>query len=116
MSSCGNDDTIASSKIEPLESPTKTHAPTFHVTSSVGEDDVLDSSRIGPMKKNKKWQHPEAQYHAGGSVGTDEMIGSTNVEPLFTKGKDTKRKDSLDLGKIDGARIAPMGSVRDEFA
>ncbi|KAF3089363.1 hypothetical protein TWF569_006787 [Orbilia oligospora] len=105
-SSCGDDETIASSKIEPLASPTKYHTPTVHDGGCVGEDDILDSSRVGAMKKEKKYQHPAAQVHPGGSTGTDETIGSTNVDPLFSKGKNTTRKDSLDDGKIDGARIA----------
>ncbi|KAK6520498.1 hypothetical protein TWF506_000750 [Arthrobotrys conoides] len=114
-SSCGDDETIASSKIEPLASPTKYHTPTVHDGGCVGDDDILDSSRVGVLKKDKKYQHPAAQVHPGGSTGTDETIGSTNVDPLFSQGKNTMRKDSLDDGKIDGARIAPMGSVRDEY-
>ncbi|KAK6360662.1 hypothetical protein TWF730_006797 [Orbilia blumenaviensis] len=114
-SSCGEDDMIASSKIEPLASPIKYHTPTIHDSGCVGDDFILDSSRVGAMKKEKKYQHPAAQVHPGGSTGTDETIGSTNVEPLYAKGKDTLKKDSLDDGKIDGARIAPMGSVRDEY-
>ncbi|KAF3162162.1 hypothetical protein TWF788_002136 [Orbilia oligospora] len=115
-SSCGDDETIASSKIEPLASPTKYHTPTVHDGGCVGDDDILDSSRVGAMKKEKKYQHPTAQVHPGGSTGTDETIGSTNVDPLFSKGKNTTRKDSLDDGKIDGARIAlskvdPAGSA-----
>lgn len=62
-SSCGDDETIASSKIEPLASPTKYHTPTVHDGGCVGEDDILDSSRVGAMKKEST-QHTNLHFAA----------------------------------------------------
>ncbi|KAK6359673.1 hypothetical protein TWF696_000817 [Orbilia brochopaga] len=90
----GNDEMISGTKIEPLASPTKRHAPTEHVGGSVGEDEIVDSSRIGPMKSGNKVQpQAHAQANPGGSTGTNETIGSVNIEPLHSKMKDASKKN-----------------------
>ncbi|KAJ6260480.1 hypothetical protein Dda_4706 [Drechslerella dactyloides] len=88
-----NEEMLAGTKIEPLQSPTKVHAPTEHMGGSVGEDEIVESSRIGPLKTTKKFQQPEAKSHAGGSTGTNETIAGANIEPLHSnfKGKDAKK-------------------------
>lgn len=48
--SCGTDENISATKIQPLDSPTKAHVPHAQGEGGVaGTDDDIDHSRIEPL-------------------------------------------------------------------
>jgi hypothetical protein len=57
-------------------------------------------------------------------VGRDGVIASSKIEPLspsLDKGKDGQvsgedRQQGLDDAAVDGARVEPLGEVKDEYA
>ncbi|KAI9821064.1 MAG: hypothetical protein M1827_003797 [Pycnora praestabilis] len=117
----GSDEKLSGAKIQPLESEVKDDTPLD--TSSrgaTGSDRNIDQSRIEPIGGAGQYQHPLPQTHDGGSTGSDEAIGGAKIEPLEgaqgDKGNEEVGKNGLDDESVDGARVQPLGEVREEMS
>jgi len=53
------DEYLSSSKVPPLESPTKTHVKHSDSQGVVGTDDVIESSRVSPFPHNPQKEGSE---------------------------------------------------------
>ncbi|KAL9077879.1 MAG: hypothetical protein Q9157_003210 [Trypethelium eluteriae] len=107
---------ISASKIEPLASEQKYNVE--HDLSSrgaAGSDRNIDQARIDPVGGAGQYRHPEPRANNQGVVGRDEAIQGTKIDPLEGKANVSQTKaPSLDDEQVDGARINPLGEVREE--
>ncbi len=70
----------------------------------------------GANKLTGQYAHPIPVTHSGGSAGTDETLQGSKIEPL--QGKEdvgTRKTEGLSDEGVDGARIQPLGEVREEM-
>ncbi|KIX96809.1 uncharacterized protein Z520_07529 [Fonsecaea multimorphosa CBS 102226] len=112
----GSDEKLSATKIQPLDSAVKEHQP--HDQSSrgaAGTDRSIDQSRIDPLGGAGQYQHTAPHADSQGAVGRDATIQGTKLEPLQGgKGSSSDKNPGLDDEVVDGARINPVGSVREE--
>ncbi|KAK5122886.1 hypothetical protein LTR85_003451 [Meristemomyces frigidus] len=114
----GSDEKISAAKIQPLDSDVKYNQT--HDTSArgvAGTDRSIDQSRLEPLEGNRgQFQHPASHADTQGVVGRDETVQGAKIEPLGGQvGEGTRKSEGLDDEVVDGARVAPLGEVREEM-
>ncbi|KAI8961388.1 hypothetical protein F5Y11DRAFT_348542 [Daldinia sp. FL1419] len=116
LDSTGSTAEISSTKIQPLESEVKYNAPyDGEDRGSAGSNRTIDQARINPLGGRGQHQHTAPHADSQGVVGTAEGLGKTKIEPL--EGGIHERQNprtGLDDEAVDGARIHPLGGVREQ--
>ncbi|OCL12801.1 hypothetical protein AOQ84DRAFT_311557 [Glonium stellatum] len=114
-SESANDANLSGAKIQPLDSETKRHVPqTDH--SVVGDDSDINQARIDPLGGRGQYQHPAPHANSQGVVGRDNVLQGAKIAPMEGEYQKADRESQgLDDEAVDGARINPMGSVREEM-
>ncbi|KAI1466672.1 uncharacterized protein F4812DRAFT_432387 [Daldinia caldariorum] len=115
MPSTGDPAQISGTKIEPLKSEVKYNTPRDQEDrGSSGTNRTIDQSRIDPLGGKGQHQHTAPHADSQGVVGTAEGLGQTKIEPLKKKRNESHSpRTGLDDEAIDGARIHPLGEVRE---
>ncbi|KAL1865738.1 hypothetical protein VTK73DRAFT_5084 [Phialemonium thermophilum] len=115
--SCGTDENISASKIQPLDSSTKTNIPRAQGEKGVaGFEEDINQSRISPLGGHGQYQHPAPHADSQGAVGTEGTIGRSKIAPLEKPQNETQAHDSgLSDEAVDSSRIHPLSEVREEL-
>lgn len=81
----------------------------------VGEDSDINQGRIDPLGGRGQYQHPAPHADSQGVVGRDNILQGAKIAPMEGGFKQAGcENQGLDDETIDGARIRPVGSVREE--
>ncbi|EKG13187.1 hypothetical protein MPH_09659 [Macrophomina phaseolina MS6] len=107
---------LSEAKIQPLDSETKHNIPHDESDRGVaGTNRAIDQARIDPIGGHGQYQHPAPHADSQGVVGRDGAFAGAKIEPLEGKqGATVGKSPGLDDEAVDGARINPLGEVREQ--
>ncbi|KAL9089833.1 MAG: hypothetical protein Q9159_002303 [Coniocarpon cinnabarinum] len=112
---------ISAAKITPLESDVKRGVQhDLGERGPVPNDENIDKARINPEGGAGHFKHPAPHADNSGVIGHDKDIQEAKIEPMASQDHSVKTADpndrtGLEDEVIDGARIGPLGEVREEI-